>query len=66
MDEKEILKKTEMDLKGLVLNDENKQIIEYNAEIYLRVYNYVLAQTDNQEMARIAASDCLRVSLTLD
>lgn len=65
MDKKEILKKTEMDLKGLVLNDENKQVIESNAELWLVVYNYVLKQTDNQELSRMAAYDLLMVSLSV-
>jgi hypothetical protein len=54
-----------MDLKGLVLNDENKQVIESNAELWLVVYNYVLKQTDNQELSRMAAYDLLMVSLSV-
>lgn len=63
MDEREILKKTEMDLKGLVVNDEMEQVVESNTDVYLLVYNHVLKQSGNSDFARMVARDVLRASL---
>lgn len=57
---KDILKKTELDLKGLVFNDEQKSGAESIVMQYLTMYSRAKAIGCDENQARAAAFECLR------